>query len=101
MGFFQISSLEYAMPPKQTEEINLFWQNQVPFAASVKYGHSYISYNKANGSIWTGTEPEHEDSAEEICASLEEFKVIIIEHLSGVKINSLLEDFFKRICILG
>ena len=92
--FFQKSSLECAMNSKQIEEINLFWKNQIPFAASVKSGYSYISYNKSDGSIWTGTEPEYEDSAEEICASLEEFKVIVIEHLNGVKINPLLEDFF-------
>lgn len=92
--FFQKSSLECAMSSKQTEEINLFWQNQIPFVASVKSGYSYISCSKVNGSIWTGIEPEYEDSAEEICASLEGFKVVIIEHLNGVKINSFLEDFF-------
>ena len=91
--FFQKSSLECAMNSAQTEEINLFWQNQVPFMASVKSGYSYISYSKSNGSIWTGTEPEYEESAEQICASLEEFKIIFIEHLNGVKINPFLEDF--------
>lgn len=91
--FFHKSSLECAMSQKQIEEVNLFWEDQIPFAASVKFEYSYISYNKINGSIWIGNEPEYENSAEEFCASLDEFKGVVLDHLKGVKINSFLQNF--------
>ena len=92
--FFQKSSLECAMSPKQIEDINSFWNKNIPFAASVKVEYSYISYNKDNGSIWIGMEPEYEESAEEICTTLDEFKNIVIDHLNGKISNPLLENFF-------
>ncbi|TBM24738.1 hypothetical protein [Hafnia paralvei] len=89
---FEKESLKAAMSQDEATKVNDFWSNHFCFIMSVKSGYMHISIiirGDKKGQIVWGGEPEYEDTII-LAQSYDEFCSILVEHITGVKINEIL-----------
>jgi len=82
-NFFERSSLECALDESDRASVQDFWAKHIPFGASVADGYSYIAFRLSDGAIVSGNEPEYEDSATVVAASMESFFELFVSSIRG------------------
>ena len=90
---FEKESLNSAISQNDIEKVNKFWDSHFCFFMSVKSGYAHISIvtsGDKKGQIVWGEEPEYEEVSF-LARTYNEFCSILIEHVSGVKKNEILD----------
>ncbi|MFI2990616.1 hypothetical protein ACNYDF_16990 [Klebsiella aerogenes] len=89
---FERLSYDAAIDDSDRERVSSFWRGHFCFFMSVKSGYVHISVvtkGQDAGRIVFGYEPDFE-AVSVLANSIEEFFVLLIEHISGIKENEYL-----------